>query len=110
MGTALAILAALAFALGTVLQQKGTLGTTDRAGDSHWLVQILHEPVWLSGMVLQSSGWILQAAALDRAPLIVVQSITTLSIGRSAPRPPDAPGWGARPLPASWIEMREGPP
>jgi drug/metabolite transporter (DMT)-like permease len=80
MGSALAVLAACAFALGTVLQQKGTLDTTQQSGDASWLIQILRKPVWLAGMVLQSSGWILQAVALDKAPLMVVQAITSLSL------------------------------
>jgi drug/metabolite transporter (DMT)-like permease len=80
MGPVLAFLAACAFGLGTVLQQKGTLGTTSGSGDSHWLIQILHKPVWLAGMLLQVSGWILQAVALDKGPLMAVQAITTLSL------------------------------
>jgi drug/metabolite transporter (DMT)-like permease len=80
MGPTLAFLAACAFALGTVLQQKGTLDTSDESGDSSWMIQILHKPVWLAGMLLQVSGWILQAVALDLGPLMVVQAITTLSL------------------------------
>ena len=80
MGPAFAFLAACAFALGTVLQQKGTLDTTSGSGDSHWLIQILHKPVWLAGMLLQASGWVLQAVALDKGPLMAVQAITTLSL------------------------------
>src|SRR5450631_1397815 len=79
MGSALAVLAAFAFAFGTVLQQKGTLDTTQQSGGP-WLIQILRKPVWLAGMVLQSLGWILQAVALDKAPLMVVQAITSLSL------------------------------
>jgi len=75
---ALGLLAALAFAAGTVLQQRGTLRTP--AGDARFLVQILHEPVWLAGGGLQALGWTLQAAALDRGSLVVVQSLTTLSL------------------------------
>jgi drug/metabolite transporter (DMT)-like permease len=80
LGPAFAFLAACAFALGTVLQQKGTLSTTSGSGDSHWLIQILHEPVWLAGLLLQASGWVLQAVALDKGPLMAVQAITTLSL------------------------------
>ena len=43
-------------------------------------MQILHEPIWLVGGATQAAGWVLQAAALDRGPLIVVQAITTLSL------------------------------
>jgi hypothetical protein len=59
-GPTLAFLATITFALGTVLPQKGTLDTTNESGDSSWLIQILHRPVWLAGMLLQASGWILQ--------------------------------------------------
>jgi drug/metabolite transporter (DMT)-like permease len=80
MGEYLAAAAAVAFALGTVLQQKGTLTTEAGEGDPRFLLQILHRPVWLAGAASQSSGWVLQAMALDRASLVVVQSITALSL------------------------------
>ena len=85
MGETLAIAAAVAFALGTVLQQKGTLSTEAGEGDPHFLLQILHRPVWLAGAACQSSGWVLQAMALDRASLVVVQSITALSLVLALP-------------------------
>jgi drug/metabolite transporter (DMT)-like permease len=78
MAVVLALLAAVAFAAGTVLQQRGTLEAP--AADARFLVQILHEPIWLIGACMQAGGWVLQAAALDRGPLLVVQSITTLSL------------------------------
>jgi drug/metabolite transporter (DMT)-like permease len=74
------LLAAAAFALGSVLQQKGTLEASAPEGDPHFLAQILRRPVWLAGGALQACGWVLQAAALDRGPLIVVQSLTTMSL------------------------------
>jgi drug/metabolite transporter (DMT)-like permease len=77
---ALALLAATAFAAGTVLQQRGTLDAPASGDDARFLVQILGEPAWLAGALLQAVGWFLQAAALDRGPLIVVQAITTLSL------------------------------
>ena len=80
MAVALALLAACAFAGGTVLQQRGTLAAPAGAQDPRFLLQILHEPVWIGGALLQLTGWILQAAALDRGPLVVVQSLTTLSL------------------------------
>jgi drug/metabolite transporter (DMT)-like permease len=79
-GPVLAFMAACAFAIGTVLQQRGTLDATGQSGDSPWLIQILHKPVWLAGMVLQSAGWVLQAVALDKGPLMAVQAITALSL------------------------------
>jgi drug/metabolite transporter (DMT)-like permease len=80
MGPALAIVAAVFFALGTVLQQKGTLSTEASEGDPHFLLQILRRPVWLAGAILMALGWVLQAMALDRASLLVVQSLTALSL------------------------------
>jgi drug/metabolite transporter (DMT)-like permease len=77
---ALAALAAVAFAFGTVLQQKGTLQTSSGENDPRFLIEILHKPVWLAGMIAQAAGWILQAAALDRGPLVVVQSLTAMSL------------------------------
>jgi drug/metabolite transporter (DMT)-like permease len=76
----LALLAATAFAFGNVLQQKGTLEAPASGDDPHFLAQILRRPVWLAGGGLQVSGWILQAAALDRGSLVVVQSLTTMSL------------------------------
>jgi drug/metabolite transporter (DMT)-like permease len=76
----LALLAAVAFALGNVLQQKGTLETPAGGDDPRFLVQILRRPVWLAGGGLQMCGWILQAVALDTGSLIVVQSLTTMSL------------------------------
>jgi drug/metabolite transporter (DMT)-like permease len=80
MGEALAVLAALLFALGTVLQQRGTLTTAAAENDPRFLLQILHRPVWLAGAIFQSSGWVVQAMALDRASLVVVQALTALSL------------------------------
>lgn len=74
------LLAAAAFALGTVLQQKGTLETPAGDGDPRFLIQILHRPVWLVGGGLQAAGWVLQAAALHGGSLVVVQSLTATSL------------------------------
>ena len=80
MASVLALLAACAFALGTVLQQKGTLETSAPEGDPSFLLQVLRRPVWVAGGLLQAAGWVLQAAALDRGTLVVVQAICTLSL------------------------------
>jgi drug/metabolite transporter (DMT)-like permease len=80
MANGLAIAAAIAFALGTVLQQKGTMATEAGENDPNFLLEILHKPVWLAGMIFQAVGWVLQALALDRASLVVVQSLTALSL------------------------------
>jgi drug/metabolite transporter (DMT)-like permease len=80
MAILLALLAASTFAMGSVLQQKGTLETSAEEDDSRFLMQILRRPVWLAGGGLQASGWVLQAAALDRGSLVVVQSLTATSL------------------------------
>jgi drug/metabolite transporter (DMT)-like permease len=79
-GEALAVVASVLFALGTVLQQKGTMSTEAGEDDPRFLVQILRRPVWIAGAVLMACGWVAQAAALDRAALVVVQSLTALSL------------------------------
>lgn len=76
----LALLAAFAFALGTVLQQRGTLQTAAPEGDPRFLEEIIRKPVWLLGGLLQVCGWVLQAAALDRGSLVLVQSLCALSL------------------------------
>jgi drug/metabolite transporter (DMT)-like permease len=76
----LAVLAAVAFAGGNVFQQKGTLEAPAGEDDPRFLVQIMRRPVWLAGALLQGGGWVLQAAALNQGPLVVVQSVTTLSL------------------------------
>lgn len=76
----LAILAALAFALGAVLQQRGTLQTDAPEGDPRFLGEIIRKPVWLAGGALQACGWVLQAAALETGSLVVVQSLVALSL------------------------------
>jgi drug/metabolite transporter (DMT)-like permease len=85
MAYALALLAAFAFALGNVLQQKGTLETPAAGDDPRFLVQVLRRPVWLAGGGCQVAGWVLQAIALGSGSLIVVQSLTTMSLVLALP-------------------------
>lgn len=80
MAVTLALLAACAFALGSVLQQKGALEAPAAEEDPRFLVQILRRPVWLAGAGMQGAGWVLQAAALDRGALVIVQALTSLSL------------------------------
>jgi drug/metabolite transporter (DMT)-like permease len=76
----LALLSAFAFALGTVLQQRGTLQTSAAEGDPRFLAEIIRKPVWLLGGSLQVCGWVLQAAALGRGSFVLVQSLCALSL------------------------------
>lgn len=76
----LAVLAAVSFAFGSVLQQRGTLDTDAAEGDPRFLAEILRKPVWLLGAGCQGVGWVLQAVALARGTLVVVQSLCALSL------------------------------
>ncbi len=80
MAETLAILGAVAFAFGSVFQQRGTMQTEADEGDPRFLLQAVRQPAWLIGAAAQATGWVLQAAALDRGSLVVVQSITALSL------------------------------
>ena len=74
------LLSALMFALGLVLQQRGTLQTAAAEGDPRFLREIIRKPVWLAGCVLLFCGWLLQAAALSHGSLTLVQSLQALSL------------------------------
>ena len=76
----LALLSPLAFAFGTVLQQRGTLETAAREGDPRFFAQMLRKPVWLLGGVATVGAWALQAAALRFGSLAVVQALQALSL------------------------------
>jgi drug/metabolite transporter (DMT)-like permease len=76
----LGLLSAFAFALGLVLQQRGTLQTTALEGDPRFLREIIRKPVWLVGCLLLLCGWGFQAAALSYGSLALVQSLQALSL------------------------------
>ena len=80
MAELLALLAAFAFGVGTVLQQKGTLSVPLPSSDPQFFGRLVRTPVWLAGGALQVVGWILQAAALDEGELMIVQPIIMLSL------------------------------
>jgi drug/metabolite transporter (DMT)-like permease len=76
----LGVLAALSYALGNVLQQRGTLHTRATEGDPRFLAEILRKPIWLLGMFMSLLGWVFQALALRDGSLAVVQSLCALSL------------------------------
>lgn len=82
MSSVLALLAALVFALSTVLQQRGTFqvegGLSLRRPGS--ILSLLTKPVWLLGLGVMVLGWILQAMALDRGRVAIVQTFLTMSL------------------------------
>jgi drug/metabolite transporter (DMT)-like permease len=80
----LALIAALLFALGTVLQQKAGLDepvdTAGRGGASGLLVQMAKRPVWLAGIATDALGFVAQAIALTIGRLSVVQPLLVSSV------------------------------
>ncbi len=77
----LAVIAALMFSLGTVLQQKVAAEVPDdetmKAG---LLLQLARRPVWLLGIVVDGLGFLCQAAALHFGKLVVVQPLLAISV------------------------------
>jgi drug/metabolite transporter (DMT)-like permease len=77
----LALFAGFLFAIGSVLQQKGTLEEPDanalRAG---FILRLLRRPIWLLGVVADGAGYVAQAAALGVGKLVVVQPLMVSSV------------------------------
>ncbi len=77
----LAVVAALMFSLGTVLQQKvATEVPDDEAMKANLLVQLAKRPIWLLGIVVDGLGFLCQAAALHFGKLVVVQPLLATSV------------------------------
>lgn len=82
MDVILALAAALAFALGTVLQQKAGLDQPeDSEGNSAGLLlRMARKPVWLAGIAADAIGYAGQAVALTIGRLAVVQPLLATSM------------------------------
>lgn len=76
----MALVAALLFALGTVLQQRAGLEKPVEGGSSGLLIQMAKRPVWLLGILADAFGFIAQAAALGIGRLAVVQPLLVASV------------------------------
>jgi drug/metabolite transporter (DMT)-like permease len=77
---ALALVAALLFALGTVLQQRAGLEAPAGGSSSGLLIRMAKRPVWLVGIAADAFGFIAQAAALGFGRLAVVQPLLVSSV------------------------------
>jgi drug/metabolite transporter (DMT)-like permease len=81
MAAALALTAALLFALAAALQQKGALNL---AGVSlarpMSLVRLVGQRMWLLGTIALLVGYLLQAAALDRGRLAIIQPLLVATV------------------------------
>ena len=81
MATALALVAAGIFALSTVLQQRGGLQAPPLSlSHPASFLRLGGHVTWLVGFALLIPGWTLQAMALDRGRVAVIQPIFTMTI------------------------------
>jgi drug/metabolite transporter (DMT)-like permease len=76
----LALVAALLFALGTVLQQRAGMEAPSEGASSGLLLRMAKRPVWLAGIAADGFGFVAQAAALGIGRLAVVQPLLIASV------------------------------
>jgi drug/metabolite transporter (DMT)-like permease len=76
----LAVLAAMSFALAATLWQRATVAAGISAGQPKGFVGLLTNWVWLLGLVAQILGVVLQAAALDRGRVAIIQPLLVTTI------------------------------
>jgi drug/metabolite transporter (DMT)-like permease len=78
---ALAVLAACANGLSSVLQRKANREVPRRENLSPRLVwSLLHQPVWFGGIVALTAGFLLQASALGTGQLSLVEPVLVLEL------------------------------
>jgi hypothetical protein len=63
----LALVSAVLFALGSVLQQKAGLDAPSAGASSSLLLRMARRPVWLAGIASDGLGFVAHAAALGIA-------------------------------------------
>jgi drug/metabolite transporter (DMT)-like permease len=81
MADVLALTAAFLFALAAALQQKGALNLpTLSLAQPMSLVRLLGQTMWLLGTVALLTGYLFQAAALDRGRLSVIQPLLVTTV------------------------------
>ena len=76
----LALCAAFSFALAATLWQRASLRAGVGPGDARGLVGLLTNGVWLLGLAAQGLGVALQAGALDRGRVAIIQPLLVTSI------------------------------
>lgn len=81
MASALALLAAFLFALAAALQQKGALGLPEISlRHPASLARLAGRTMWLAGTAALFTGYLFQAAALDRGRLTIVQPLLVTTV------------------------------
>jgi uncharacterized membrane protein len=81
LAAALALAAAFLFALAATLQQKGALNLpTISLGDPKSLMRLVGQTWWLFGTLALLTGYVFQAAALDRGRLSIIQPLLVTTV------------------------------
>ena len=81
MAITLALVAALLFSLGTVLQQQvAAQASEEEARGAGFLLRLARQPRWLAGIVADGLGFVAQAAALGLGRIVVVQPLLATSV------------------------------
>jgi drug/metabolite transporter (DMT)-like permease len=81
MASVLALVAAFFFALAAALQQKGALNLPEVSlRNPASLARLAGQTMWLLGTVALLTGYVLQAAALDRGRLAIVQPLLVTTV------------------------------
>ena len=77
----LSLLSAFVYGAGVVLQQRAALeAPPEEAAKPRLLLRLVRRPIWLLGLGADIVGFGLQAAALHRGSLVVVQPLITTSL------------------------------
>jgi drug/metabolite transporter (DMT)-like permease len=76
----LALIAAFLFALAATLQQKGALNLPEVSLNPKTLVALAGQTMWLLGTVALLTGYVFQAAALDRGRLSIIQPLLVTTV------------------------------
>jgi drug/metabolite transporter (DMT)-like permease len=81
MPSVLALVAAFLFALAAALQQKGALNLPEISlRNPASLARLVGQTMWLLGTAALLTGYVLQAAALDRGRLAIVQPLLVTTV------------------------------
>jgi drug/metabolite transporter (DMT)-like permease len=76
----LAVLAAISFALAATLWQRASMAAGIEAGKPQGFARLLTNGVWLLGLGAQVIGVLLQAAALDRGRVAIIQPLLVTAV------------------------------
>jgi uncharacterized membrane protein len=76
----LAILASGSFALAASLWQRATMGSGLEGGSPKAFAKLLTNSVWVAGLGAQIVGVVLQAAALDRGRVAIIQPLLVTAV------------------------------